>query len=587
MQRNHDKDPTMNQFKIIATTFIISLIVSVNFNNSCNAAAPVPTWADSGMVVSASPLASQAGLEMLKKGGNAADAAAATAFALGVVEGYSSGIGGGSFILYYDAAKGKTFVIDGRERAPYKAKADMYVDKKTGEVIPGLSTTGILAGGTPGHLKALDLLLKNHGTKSLSQVLQPAIALADTGFEIDQTYVRVLEYYYYKLLLFPSTFDILFHPDSTLLRLGEKLVQKDLANTYRLITEKGESVFYNGEIADKIVAAMKAEDGLITHKDLEEYFAAMREPVIGHYRGYEIHSMPPPSSGGVHLIEILNILERYDLNYMGLNSSETIHFMVEAMKRAFADRAVFMGDPDYVDVPVDGLISKAFADSLAWFISRFKATKVVGEGNPYGYMPSDETFPGGKQTTHFSVIDRWGNMASVTATINTGFGSGYVIPGTGIFWNNEMDDFSSQPGVPNYFGLIGAEANAIAPGKRPLSSMTPTLVFKDGKPFMVVGSPGGPRIITTVLQVILNVIDHGLDIQEAVDAPRIHHQWLPDRIYIESGIPYDVIQNLVIKGHDVQIGGYWSAAQAILIDPETGLIYGGADSRIEGGAAGY
>ncbi|MFH1735010.1 MAG: gamma-glutamyltransferase, partial [bacterium] len=572
------------------THFLLKWLLFVSVITVCqqtsSAAAPAPAWAQNGMIVSAHSAASQAGLEMLKNGGNAADAAAATAFALGVVEGYSSGLGGGSFILYHDAAEGKTYVIDGRERAPYKAAADMYVDKKTGAIIPGLSTTGILAGGTPGHLKALNLLLNNHGTLPLSDVLAPAIALADTGFEITQTYVRVLEFYYHKLLLFPSTFDILFHPDSTLLNLGEKLLQKDLANTYRLIAEQGEDAFYTGEIADKIVAAMKAEKGLITHKDLQEYRAASREPVVGSYKDCEIHSMPPPSSGGAHLIEILNILERYDLGYMGLNSSETIHHLAEAMKRAFADRSFYMGDPDFVDVPVDGLISKMYADSLAWYISRYQATPVQSEGNPYSYMPSDETFPGGKQTTHFSVIDKWGNIAAVTATINTGFGSGYVIPGTGIFLNNEMDDFSSQPGVPNYFGLVGAEANAIAPGKRPLSSMTPTLLFRDGQPFMVVGSPGGPRIITTVLQVILNVIDHGLDIQEAVDAPRIHHQWLPDRIYIEDGIPADVIQNLVIKGHDVYVGGYWSAAQAILIDLDTGLIYGGADSRIEGSAAG-
>lgn len=550
-------------------------------------ASPRPAWAKNGMVVSAHPLASQIGLEVLKSGGNAVDAAVATALALGVVEGYSSGIGGGSFTLLYLADCWETIVVDGREKAPAAARPDMYVDKRTGEVIPELSTVGVLAAGVPGHLKALSHLLREYGTMSLDQVIQSAIALADSGFELSQTYVMVLEHHRDKLIRFPSTFQILFHPDSTLLGLGERLVQHDLAMTYRLLAEEGDSAFYEGEIARKIASAMKQEKGLINLKDLQEYEVAIRQPVVGSYHGFTVYSMPPPSSGGVHLIEMLNLLERYDLAYLGHNSSETIHLMAEAMKRAFADRAVFMGDPDFTEIPLAGLLSKDYADSLARGISRFRARPVAGAGDPYPYETTEEVFPAGKQTTHLSVVDRWGNMVAMTATINTGFGSGYVIPGTGIFLNNQMDDFSAQPGVANYFGLIGAEANAIAPGKRPLSSMTPTLVFYESRPFMVVGSPGGPRIITTVLQVMLNVIEHGMNIQAAVDAPRIHHQWMPDRLFIEDGIPYDVIQNLIIRGHDVAVGGTWSAAQAILIDLETGLIYGGTDSRVEGGARGY
>ncbi len=580
------KQCTVYSISLTVTTIVLTFFFA-SAVNQVQAAAPRPVWADSGMVVSGHPLASQVGLEILKAGGNAADAAVATALALGVVEGYSSGIGGGSFALIHIADSLKTFVVDGRERAPYAAREDMYVDKKTGEVNPELSVVGILAGATPGHLKALDYILEEFGTMSLGQVIAPSIALADTGFELSQTYVRVLNWYRSWLIRFPSTFDIFFHPDSTLLGLGERLVQEDLANSYRLIAEQGESAFYSGEIADKIVRAMKQDEGLIKKKDLAEYHIGLREPVMGSYRGYTIHSMPPPSSGGAHLIEILNILERYDLNYLGRNSSETIHLMAEAMKRAFADRSVYMGDPDFNDIPLDGLVSKDYADSLARYISKFQATEVAGEGNPYPYGHPEETFPAGKQTTHFSVIDRWGNMVAVTATINTGFGSCYVIPGTGIFLNNEMDDFSSQPGVPNFYGLVGAQANAIEPGKRPLSSMTPTLVFYQGNPHMIVGSPGGPKIITTVLQVILNVIDHGMDIQAAVDAPHIHHQWLPDRIYLEPEIPHDVIQNLIIKKHDVIYWRHWSAAHCILIDLETGLIYGGTDSRVEGEAAGY
>lgn len=565
--------------------FIVVLLFS--FISSAEGAAPRPVWADSGMVVSAHPLASKIGLDILKAGGNAVDAAVATAFALGVVEGYSSGIGGGSFTLLYLADKWETIALDGREKAPAAVKADMYIAKDTGELIPELSTIGVLAAATPGHLKALTSLLDKYGTMSLGQILEPSIVLADTGFELSQTYIRVLEHHREKLMRFPSTFKILFHPDSTLLKLGERLIQRDLANTYRIIAEEGDFAYYEGSIAGQIVRAIKQEKGLITSKDLREYEVVYREPVMGTYRGYTIHSMPPPSSGGIHLIQMLNMLERYDLEYLGINSSETIHLLAEAMKRAFADRAVFMGDPDFCEIPVSGLLSKEYADSLCRGINRFKASSVPGAGNPVPYDIKNEIFPDGKQTTHLSVLDRWGNMVAMTATINTGFGSGYVIPGTGIFLNNEMDDFSAEPGVANYFGLVGAEANAIAPYKRPLSSMTPTLVFYEGHPFMIVGSPGGPRIITTVLQVIINVINYKMSIQEAVDAPRVHHQWLPNKIYIEDGIPYDVIQNLIYKGHDVIVGSTWSAANAILIDLETNVIYGGTDSRIEGAASGY
>lgn len=566
----------------------VVLGLTLSLNAPCTrAASPQPTWARNGMVVSAHPLASQIGLDILKAGGNAVDAAVATSLALGVVEGYCSGLGGGCLAIVYLSEGWETVAVDGREEAPSAARPDMYVDKNTGAVIPELSTIGVLSAGVPGHLKALNLMLQKYGTMSLGQILEPSIALADSGFELSQTYVRVLEYHRDKLIRFPSAFEIMFHPDSTILGLGERLIQHDLAESYRLLADEGEAAFYEGEIGRKMAAAMKAEKGLITSKDLQDYEAIIRQPVMGSYRGYTIYSMPPPSSGGVLLIEMLNILERYDLAYLGLNSSESIHLLAEAMKRTFADRAVYLGDPDFTEIPLSGLLSKDYADSLARGISRFQARPVSGAGNPYLYLSSDEVFPGGKQTTHLSVVDRWGNMVALTATINTGFGSGYVIPGTGIFLNDEMDDFSAQPGMTNYFGLTGSDANAIAPGKRPLSSMTPTLVFFESRPFMVLGSPGGPRIITTVLQVIQNVVDHRVNIQAAVDAPRVHHQWSPDRLYIEDGIPYDVIQNLIIRGHEVAVGGTWGAAEAILIDLETGLIYGGTDSRIEGGAKGY
>lgn len=598
----------MNMLKVIGTSrfatcraAFVTVIFVIGFTGSVQAAAPVPAWARHGMVVSADPRASQAGLDILKAGGNAVDAAVATAFALGVVEGYCSGIGGGSFTLVHLANRWETVVVDGREEAPGAARADMYVDKITGKVNPDLSQTGVLAGGVPGHLAALNLLLERYGSMSLGQVLEPAIILADSGFELSQTYARALANAQNKLKRFPSSAAIFLHPDSTPYLPGERLVQHDLAQTYRLIADEGDKAFYKGEIARQIAAAMKADSGLITMQDLTAYRPRVRKPVIGSYRGYTIYSMPPPSSGGVHLIEMLNLLERYDLKYLGFNSSETIHLEAEAMKRAFADRAVFMGDPGFVNVPVAGLISKLYADSLARNISRFRTSKITGPGNPLAYMP-EETLPqipaapvkygestggNGQHTTHLSVVDRWGNLVSMTATINTTFGSGYVIPGTGILLNNEMDDFATAPGVENYFGLVGGDANAIAPRKRPLSSMSPTLVFYQGRPFMVVGSPGGPRIITTVMEVISNVVDHGMDIQEAVDAPRVHQQWHPEKLYLEDGIPLDVQQNLFKDGWDVSAGGTWSGAQCILIDLETGIMYGGSDSREEGAAKGY
>lgn len=595
----------MNTFRVYrscsARIGSLAIIIILIWSGATRSAAPVPTWARHGMVVSAHPLASQVGLEILKAGGNAADAAVATAFALGVVEGYCSGIGGGSFTLLHLANRWETVVVDGREEAPGAARADMYVDKATGKVNPELSQVGVLSAAVPGHVAALSLLLERYGSMSLGQVLEPAIALADSGFELSQTYARALDNQKDKLKRFSSSFAIFFHPDSTPLGLGERLVQHDLAQTYRVLAEESNEAFYRGEIARRIAAAMKADSGLITMQDLAAYKPRLRKPVVGSYRGYTIYSMPPPSSGGVHLIEMLNILERYDLKYLGHNSSETIHLLAEAMKRAFADRATFMGDPGFVSIPVNGLIAKAYADSLARNISRYRTRAITGPGNPSAFMPeeappkiapppvkSGEAAQGkGQHTTHLSVVDRWGNLVAMTATINTGFGSGYVIPGTGILLNNEMDDFSAAPGVENFFGLVGADANSIAPRKRPLSSMTPTLVFFQGRPFMVVGSPGGPRIITTVLEVLSNVIDHGLDVQEAVDAPRVHHQWKPDKLYLEDGLPMDVQQGLYLRGHDVSPGGTWSGAQAILIDLETGIIYGGSDSREEGAAKGY
>ena len=538
----------------------------------------VPVKAKNGMVVSAHPLASEAGLKMLQEGGNAVDAAAATAFALSVVEPYHSGLGGGGFMVIRFSKTGEVIALDYRETAPQKAHRDMYIEDE--EVVEEWSTVGALAAGVPGMVAGLTLALKNYGTKSLGEVLQPAIRYAQEGYEVGTIYSQYSEEKLPQLLQFPQSAQIFLKDGKTPPEPDFILVQQDLAQTLRLVATRGPDPFYRGEIADRIARWMAENGGLITKEDLESYRPVLREPVRGTYRGYEIVSMPPPTSGGIHLVQMLNILEGFGLKRLGHNSAEAAHIMAETMKLAFADRAYFLGDPDFVDVPVAGLISKTYAETLRSRIDRNRTREVRDHGNPEDYI----SFGG---TTHVSVIDKDGNVVSLTQTINLAFGSKAVVPGTGIVLNNEMDDFSAQPGVPNAFGLIGGEANAIAPGKRSLSSMTPTVVLKGGEPLLIIGSPGGPKIITTVLQVILNVVDHGLNIQEAINAPRIHHQWLPDTLRIEQGISYDVKELLIEMGHEVKQGGHLGAAQGILIDPETGIYYGGTDPRLDGEAMGY
>lgn len=564
--------------KLIVTFFPVLLLISLII--PAFSAAPRPVAAKNGMVVSASELASQIGCDILKSGGNAVDAAVATAFALGVVEQYSSGIGGGNFIMIYLADKDTVIAIDGRETAPAAAFRDMYIDSTTGKPNPVLSTEGILAGGVPGAVASLSLALEKFGTKSLKEVLKPSIELAEKGFMVTQGYNEHLEYNKGLLAKFPESKAIYFKGDTTVLQFGDVLVQKDLGWSYRQISEKGPSAFYSGEIARKIVDFEAKNKGLITAKDLADYRPKFRTPVKGTYRGYEVISMPPPSSGGVHLIQMLNILENYKLDQFGFNSSQYIHTLAEAMKQAFADRAEYLGDPDFVKIPVDTMLDKGYALAVYNRTKSYQPNYVAP-----GKLTAIPDTSG--HTTHLSVVDSKGNMCAITATVNTGYGSGMTIAGTGIILNDEMDDFSAQPGTPNYFGLVGAEANSIQAGKRPLSSMTPTFVLKDGKPFMVTGSPGGPRIITATLQSILNVIDFRMDVQEAVSVSRIHHQWKPDCIYVEYGTPLDVIENLAAKGHRVEVRGAGSTVEAIVIDPVTGLRYGGADPRSDGKAVGY
>lgn len=508
------------------------------------------------------------------------DAAVATGFALAVVYPQAGNLGGGGFMVIR-FPDGKATSIDFREKAPAKAHRDMYLDENK-EVVPGLSTLGYLASGVPGSVAGLCHALDKYGTMSLKEILAPAIRLAQEGFRVTYGLGQELNQASDELSLFSATAKI-FLKQGRPLQEGEFLVQKDLARTLELISEKGPDVFYKGKIADLIADDMKKNGGLITRDDLINYHPVEREPAFGTYRGYEITSMGPPSSGGMALIEFLNILEAYDIGASGHNSSRTIHLIAEAAKRVYADRAQHLGDSDFWSVPISGLTSKHYAAELRKGIDLNLATpsNQISHGNPLPYESHE--------TTHYSVVDKNRMAVCVTITLNSAFGSKVVIEGTGFLMNNEMDDFSMKPGVPNIYGLVGAEANAIEPGKRMLSSMSPTVVSRDGELFLVIGTPGGSTIITTVLQVIMNLIDHGMDVEEAIDATRIHHQWLPDTLYIERiGLPTDVLENLERMGHRLKRKkGYNGNAQGIMVDPQTGILSGASDHRGEGKAVGY
>lgn len=531
------------------------------------------------MVGSTSVHATEAGLAMLKQGGNAIDAAVAVGFALAVTHPEAGNIGGGGFMVIR-FADGRATTIDYRETAPAAAHRDMFLDE-SGNPVPERSRVGPLAAGVPGSVAGLCYAHSKYGSLPLATVMAPAIALAERGFIVSAGLERSFADGATLLARFPESARI-FLKDGAPLVEGDRLVQPDLARTLKRIAERGADGFYRGPVAEAIEREMIRTGGLIRRSDLEAYAPVEREPVRGTYRGYEIISMPPPSSGGIALIQSLNILEAFPIGEYGHNSSRTIHLVAEAARRVYADRSEWLGDPDSFDVPVAGLTSKAYAAELRAGIDPARAT------------PSSEVKPGtparfeSDQTTHYSVIDSAGTSVSTTTTLNGAYGNGQVVPGAGFLLNNEMDDFSAKPGTPNMFGLIGGAANAIAPGKRMLSSMTPTIVTRDGRPFLILGSPGGSRIITTVLQVIMNVIDHGMDVQEAVDAPRFHHQWLPDEIRIErQGFPLDVRHALERLGHTIAVRADMGDVHAIWIDPQTGLRYGASDPRMDGVTMGY
>ena len=515
----------------------------------------------------------------MKEGGNAIDAAVAAALTLGVVDGHNSGIGGGCFLLIR-TARGKFVAIDGRETAPAAVTRETFL--RRGIADTALSQTGALASGVPGSVAAYDYAIQHYGKLTLKNHLLNAAQIAEAGFPIDRTYAGRLKATAGELKQFPATRAIFLRPNQEPWRHGEILKQPDLAKSYRAIAQQGTGWFYRGPFAKAAEEWMKNNGGLLRLEDFNSYQIKLREPVRTTYRGHEIIGFPPPSSGGVHVAQILNVLEAFDLKAMGAGSADFIHVVAEAMKPAFADRAYWLGDPDFEPVP-RGLVSKEYAAQLAKQIKLDRATPVPHHGTPKGV--TSDVF--GKHTTHFCAADAEGNWVACTATINTSFGSKVVIPGTGVVLNNQMDDFSLQPGVTNYFGLVGAEANAVAPRKRPLSSMSPTIILKNGEPIFSVGAAGGPTIISQVALAIMNTIDFGLAPDQALAQPRFHHQWNPDELKIEKGTGDPVLQELEKRGHKLSPVDSFGAAQAIAVTPNGKNFRGTPDPRGEGKAISF
>jgi len=557
------------------------------------AAAPLrPTHAPHAIVTSVHELASRAGIEMLRSGGNAVDAAVATGFALAVVHPQAGNLGGGGFLLLRSAA-GETHFIDFREKAPAAATENMYLDAQ-GNVLPDSSKESSVVGyksvGVPGSVAGLVYAERKYGKLSLEKVIAPAIKLARDGFPLAYEDTQELKDEY--LAQFPESTRI-FQRDGNYYQPGELLKQPELARTLERIAKNPDD-FYHGAMARELAAAIHKGGGLVTAADLADYEVKEREPIRGSYRGYDIISAPPPSSGGVALVEILNILEGFDLVKLGNRSGDAIHLEAEAFRRAFYDRTDFMGDPDFAKVPVAQLIDKKYAAAWRDSIDPDHASVSKDLKRPPIFSELERVAQSRtaairepENTTHYSVVDAEGNAVSVTTTLNGSFGSRVTAEGLGFLLNDEMDDFAAKQGVPNAYGLIQGPANAIGPGKRPLSAMTPTIVLKDGKLFLVLGSPGGPTIITTVANILIGVVDFSLDIQEAVNAPRFHHQWLPDGILVEDRLSPDTMNVLRSKGHKLKVGHFWGDGECIMIDTKTGERLGASDGRNNGKAVGY
>jgi gamma-glutamyltranspeptidase/glutathione hydrolase len=573
---------------IVSLLLVISFVAAPALASSRNVATTIvarqPVRAKHGIVVSTNELASQVGVDVMKRGGNAIDAAVAVGLALAVTYPAAGNLGGGGFMMIR-LSNGKTTAIDYREMAPAAAHRNVYLDKE-GNLLKGegSSTVGYRASGVPGTVAGLELALKNYGSGKLTwaQLIEPARRLASNGFPVGYGLSRSLNGNEY-LMTYPETKRI-FLRDGNYYKEGEVLRQPELAATLARLQRFGPREFYEGRTAQLIAADMKRNNGLITMADMRAYVAKERQPLHGSYRGYEVISMPPPSSGGAVLLEMLNILEGFEMSKYDWASSERQHLTAEAMRRAFADRAEYMGDTDFVKVPIAGLIDKSYAEKLRKAINfdRASSSDEVRAGQPTGYES--------EETTHFTVVDAQGNAVANTYTLNDSFGSAVVAKGTGIFMNNEMDDFAAKPGTPNLYGLIQGERNAVAARKRPLSAMTPTFVLrKDGSLWFTTGSPGGPTIINTVLLIITNVIDYDMNIQQAIDAPRIHHQWLPDELVFEPyGLSGDTQKALIARGHKLAKPRYLGNAEGIMIEEKTGVRLGASDPRrSDGPAVGY
>jgi gamma-glutamyltranspeptidase/glutathione hydrolase len=534
--------------------------------------------AQHGMVSSQEAIATRIGVEILEKGGNAVDAAVAVGFALAVTLPRAGNLGGGGFFVIWLAEKQQAVALDFREIAPQAISTQSFLGPDGKPDTSKSQFTG-LGVGVPGSVSGLATALEKFGSGkfTLADLIAPAIRLARDGIVVENDLALSLAQYQKLISRWPSS-EKIFAKGGKVLQSGDRLVQNDLANTLEAIAKHGPDAFYRGEIAEKIAASVRGAGGVMTVDDLANYRSEIRDVVRGTYRGHDILSMPPPSSGGGLLIQILNVLEGYDLGKLGLNSADSIHVMVEAMKRAYADRAQFFGDPYFVKIPLEQLISKEYAakERGSILLDRATPSSHIRAGN----APKKE----GDNTTHYSVVDRFGNAVAATVTLNFSYGLGLVAEGTGVLLNNELDDFALAPGVPNAYGLVGGEANAPGAGKKPLSSMTPTIVLKDGKVFLVTGTPGGSRIITTVLRVVTGVIDHKLNVAEAVSLPRFHHQWLPDQIFTEAGLPENVLTLLRARGHHVTISDRGAGgANSILVTPDG--ITGAADGRYLGALA--
>lgn len=563
-------------FSILALCAILFSMTHINAASYV----PIKDREGSGLAMTSSPYANAIGKAVLDSGGNAIDAAVAVSYALAVTHPAAGNIGGGGFALIH-LANGEDIALDFREVAPKAASRDMFLDSR-GEVIPNAAVTGYLSVGVPGSVKGMSAMLDKYGTKTLSELLEPAVMLAEKGFMVTQRQQETMQEVQSDFAKFESSSKYFLKENGEVYKDGDILIQKDLARTLRILQKEGESAFYQGEIAKAMVSDIQKGGGILTLQDLKDYKVKWRKPLYGSYRGYDIITMPPPSSGGAHILEILNIIENVDMAKLGFASSKSIHLLTEAMRQAQADRSSFMGDPDFIDLPLDTLLSKEYAREVYRSIKTNRAT------------PSDRIIPGlgkikqnnnpnlheGSNTTHFSVVDKWGNAVSVTYTLNRRYGSGAAVSGYGFLLNDQMENFSIKVGYPNRHGMIEGTNNAIAPNKRPLSTMSPTMILKDGKLYVVLGSPGSGKIISVVAQVIVNLIDYKMDLVTAVESPRFHMQWQPDTLDIEKfSINKDTQEILKRMGYKVIETDTMGDVNAILIDPKTGIIYGTLDPR--------